>query len=48
MQPKSISDIAESFAKVILDAVEAEDHPYHVVRTNSGGARQPKLQRPSQ
>ena len=40
--------MAESFTKVIPDAVEAEDHLYHVVRTNSGGARQLKLQRPSQ
>ena len=48
LQPKNISDMAESFTKGFLHAVEAEDHPYHVARTNSGGARQLKPQRPSQ
>ena len=45
LQPKSISEMAESFTKVILDAVHA---PHHVARTNSGGARRRKPQRPSQ
>ena len=46
VQPNSISERAESFTNVILDAVEAELYPHHVVSTSSDGERQLKSQRP--